>query len=335
MRAAVAALLDVLGVVLHVAAVQHGVLRRGDVDERRLHAGQHVLHPADVDVAVDLADVVGRPADVVLDQVAALEHGHLRHVLADLDAHEVAADRPTVALAASALLGRPPSPASAGAGLTTARRPAAACALGRRRSPALGARAVAARRRCRPAGAIARAGVGRLSAPGGCRRSAACGRAPARPPRRRPALAERLGELGGSAGQRLADRRVGVAGRRPRCRLRRSPLGRPAPDRAGARSLRRLGAARRRRASQPGVSGSRRRCRPWLSLLACPLRGTGTTTGAANTIVPIGVVLDPIVEPAGRRGTAGTEGFERRRCRWMTCGSIRAQRGGHGASHGP
>ena len=68
-------------VVLHVAAVQHGVLRRADVDERGLHAGQHVLHLADVDVAVDLADVVGRAADVVLDQVATLEHGDLRQVV--------------------------------------------------------------------------------------------------------------------------------------------------------------------------------------------------------------------------------------------------------------
>ena len=73
----VALLDDVLGVVLHVAAVEHRVLRRADVDERRLHAGQHVLHLAEVDVAVDLADVVGRTAHVVLDQVAALEHGHL------------------------------------------------------------------------------------------------------------------------------------------------------------------------------------------------------------------------------------------------------------------
>ena len=36
--AGVAALLDVLGVVLHVAAVEHRVLRGGDVDEGRLHA---------------------------------------------------------------------------------------------------------------------------------------------------------------------------------------------------------------------------------------------------------------------------------------------------------
>ena len=77
MRGCVALLLDVLGVVLHVAAVEHGVLRRADVDERRLHAGQHVLDPAEVDVAVDLGDVVGRARHVVLDEGAALEHGDL------------------------------------------------------------------------------------------------------------------------------------------------------------------------------------------------------------------------------------------------------------------
>ena len=86
MRRLAALLDDVLGVVLHVAAVQHGVLRRADVDERGLHARQHVLHLAEVDVAVDLADVVGRPADVVLDEVATLEHGHLGERRADLHA---------------------------------------------------------------------------------------------------------------------------------------------------------------------------------------------------------------------------------------------------------
>ena len=52
----------VVPVVLHVAPVEHGVLRRADVDERRLHAGQHILHPAPVDVAVDLVGLVGGPA---------------------------------------------------------------------------------------------------------------------------------------------------------------------------------------------------------------------------------------------------------------------------------
>ena len=61
-RAARPRSLDVLGVVLDVAPVEHGVLGRADVDERRLHAGQHVLDLAEVDVAVDLGDVVGRAA---------------------------------------------------------------------------------------------------------------------------------------------------------------------------------------------------------------------------------------------------------------------------------
>ncbi len=101
MRGFLPASIDVLGVVLHVAAVEHGVLRRGDVDEGRLHAGQHVLHPADVDVAVDLADVVGRAAHVVLDQVPTLEDGDLGHARAHLHGHEVATDRLAVAFAAA------------------------------------------------------------------------------------------------------------------------------------------------------------------------------------------------------------------------------------------
>ena len=76
-RRSAALLVDVLGVVAGVAAVEHGVLRRADVDEGRLHARQHVLDLAQVDVAVDLGDVVGRAGDVVLDERAALEHGDL------------------------------------------------------------------------------------------------------------------------------------------------------------------------------------------------------------------------------------------------------------------
>ena len=93
---------DVFRVVLHVAAVQHGVLGRADVDERGLHARQHVLHLAEVDVAVDLADIVGGSADVVLDQGATLEHGDLGQRRANLDRHQVATDRATVALATAA-----------------------------------------------------------------------------------------------------------------------------------------------------------------------------------------------------------------------------------------
>ena len=54
--------LDLVVVEAQVAPVQDGVLGRPDVDEGRLHAGQHVLDPAQVDVAVDLGGVVGRTA---------------------------------------------------------------------------------------------------------------------------------------------------------------------------------------------------------------------------------------------------------------------------------
>ena len=87
---------------MHVAAVEHGVLGRADVDERGLHAGQHVLDAAEVDVAVDLADVVGWARHVVLEQRPALEHRDLRGLGAHVHGHEVAADRATVALAAAA-----------------------------------------------------------------------------------------------------------------------------------------------------------------------------------------------------------------------------------------
>ena len=74
---ALAAALDLVGVEVDVAPVEHRVLGGADVDERRLHARQHVLDLAEVDVAVDLRDVVGRPRHVVLDQGPALEHGDL------------------------------------------------------------------------------------------------------------------------------------------------------------------------------------------------------------------------------------------------------------------
>ena len=46
------------------------------------------------------ADVVRRPADVVLDQVPPLEDRDLHQLRSHVDAHEVATDRPTVALPA-------------------------------------------------------------------------------------------------------------------------------------------------------------------------------------------------------------------------------------------
>jgi hypothetical protein len=62
--------------------------------------GQHVGHPGQVDVPVDLGDVVGGSGDVVLDQLATLEHGDLGGALGLVDRHQVAADRLAVAVLA-------------------------------------------------------------------------------------------------------------------------------------------------------------------------------------------------------------------------------------------
>ena len=67
--------LEPAGVEVHLAGVEHGVAALADVDERRLHGRQHVLHLAEVDVA-DVG-LVARAIHVVLDQDAVLQHGDL------------------------------------------------------------------------------------------------------------------------------------------------------------------------------------------------------------------------------------------------------------------
>ena len=108
------------GVPVDLAGVQHGVAALADVDERRLHARQHVLHPAEVDVAD-----VGRGAgagDVVLDEHAVLEHGDLGAVAALAHDHD-----PVDRLAAGQELGLGEDRRAAAAGLAAV---AAALALG-------------------------------------------------------------------------------------------------------------------------------------------------------------------------------------------------------------
>ena len=76
---------------------------RADVDERGFHARQHVLHAAEIDVAVDRQRVVGRHRDVVLHQRAAFEHRDVRDaVVALVHDHEVPAGRPALAVRTAA-----------------------------------------------------------------------------------------------------------------------------------------------------------------------------------------------------------------------------------------
>ena len=102
--------LDVVPVVTDVAPVEDGVLGDPDVDEGGLHAREHVLHPAPVDVAVDLVGVVGRPGDVVLDQGAPFEHGDLGHGRLHVHAHQVATHLLALAITARAAPAAGPLP---------------------------------------------------------------------------------------------------------------------------------------------------------------------------------------------------------------------------------
>src|SRR6185295_3605527 len=96
------AALDIGLVERDVTPVEHAVLGRADVDERRLHAGQDVLHPAEVDVAVDRL-VAGGRRQRVLDQAPAFEHRDVRvATLQHVDAHQVAPGRPPLPGAAAA-----------------------------------------------------------------------------------------------------------------------------------------------------------------------------------------------------------------------------------------
>ena len=73
------------GVPVDLAGVEHGVAAAADVDERRLHRRQHVLHPAEVDVADQRRG--GVAVDVVLDQDVVLEHRDLGKIVALPDDH--------------------------------------------------------------------------------------------------------------------------------------------------------------------------------------------------------------------------------------------------------
>src|SRR3954454_24378698 len=73
------------GVPVDLTGVQDGVTALADVDERRLHAGQHVLDAAEVDVPGEGGRLGLR--DVVLDEDVVLEDGDLRALAALADDH--------------------------------------------------------------------------------------------------------------------------------------------------------------------------------------------------------------------------------------------------------
>ena len=136
-----------------LAGVEHRVAALADVDERRLHRGQHVLHAAEVDVADQRG--LRLAGDVVLDEHLVLEHADLGQVVLLADDHDpvdglaageelgLADDRGPAAaglaaLATTLLLGLEPGrPADAGdlvLGVALLARPGAGAAPGRPRT---------------------------------------------------------------------------------------------------------------------------------------------------------------------------------------------------------
>ena len=75
----------VCGIPVDLARVQHRVTPAADVDERRLHARQHVLHTTEVHVADERG--FGGLRHVVLDQNAVFEHADLNAVVARPNDH--------------------------------------------------------------------------------------------------------------------------------------------------------------------------------------------------------------------------------------------------------
>ncbi len=72
-------------VPVHLTGIEHPVAPPADIDEGGLHAGQHVLHPGEVDVA-DRAGRAG-PGHVVLDQDVVFQHRDLGAVAVLADRH--------------------------------------------------------------------------------------------------------------------------------------------------------------------------------------------------------------------------------------------------------
>ncbi len=90
------------GAVVHLAGVQDAVAASADVDERGLHAGQHVLDAAQVDVPDHRRRALAR--DVVLHEHILFEDGDLVAVAVLGDHHELVGDarRRRLRLAAAA-----------------------------------------------------------------------------------------------------------------------------------------------------------------------------------------------------------------------------------------
>ena len=110
--------------------VEEAVLLEADLDERGLHARQHVVDDAEVDVAGDRAAL--RPLEVDLGDLVVLEHGDA--LLARVDRDRAARASPSAAAPASAACAGGPARCGRAAACARASSARAARACRRRRS---------------------------------------------------------------------------------------------------------------------------------------------------------------------------------------------------------
>ena len=329
---------EIVLVVADVAPVEDGVLGRADIDEGRLHPGQHVLDPTQVDVAVDLGGVVGLAGDVVLDQGPSLEHGDLGGGGLGVDDHQVAADRAALALAAAAAFER------LVVDLDRARRRARPPPAGGRRAGAAPAapappagRTLTRQRVSRRAGFAVVDPPGGRSWRGGHHDRGRAGVADLGLRRRWPGrwqLAARPGNGWGAdtapglgrplaSRQRLADGRL--VGPGPWHRGRRSGFT-SGPAGSGQLAVRRAGATARSATRRAASTASRGRHPRQGAGLAGRVPDRGAGSAPVATLAPGPAVTSPLAaSPAAGRGPGGPTGAASAADRWafVRCGSGR------------
>ena len=95
---------NVLGVILHITAIENRVFLRTNVNKSRFHTRQDILHFSDINISVNLRFIVCGTTHVMLNQAAPLHDRHLGNVGTHLHGHKVTPDRTPIAFTTSAAL---------------------------------------------------------------------------------------------------------------------------------------------------------------------------------------------------------------------------------------
>ncbi|CAB4567353.1 unannotated protein [freshwater metagenome] len=86
----------ILGVILHITAIQHRILRSCDINKGRFHSRKNILYLAQIDVPVNLPHIIGRSTHIVLNKAAPFHDSDLGNTITYLYTHHVATYRATI-----------------------------------------------------------------------------------------------------------------------------------------------------------------------------------------------------------------------------------------------